>query len=132
MIGVRAPILGPTVYGPTGPAYPIALTVLGGSTHISLDEPKYAMLKDAAANDRPLMVAADSISVVYNWSMVGSGLSADPAMTAVGATGVNQCGVIYANSRLDQPELAPHGAKGLVFASLTAGATGTLRFWRTG
>ena len=132
MIGVRAPILGPTVYGPTGPVYPVVLAVPSVGTHINLDEPAFAMLKYAAERDIPLMVAADNSAIAYNWSMVGSGLSADPNMTAVGATGVNQCGAIYANTRIDQPEVAPHGAKGLVIRPIAAGASGMLRFWRVG
>ena len=132
LIGVRQPILGPVVYGPTGPVYPIAIQVPVGGTHLNLDEPRFAMLKDAAATDKPLMVAADLVSIAYNWSMQGSGLSADPAMSVIGPTGVNQCGVIYANTRVDQPELAPHGAKGLVVAPLGGVGSGMLRFWRVG
>jgi hypothetical protein len=131
MNGVRQPILGPVVYGPTGPAYPVALTVPTGGTHLNLDEPRFDSLRYAAEHDIPLAVAADGGAVFYNWAMVGSGLSADPAMTAIGATGVNQCGVVYANTRLDIPELAPHGAKGLVINRLNGG-TATIRFWRTG
>ncbi len=109
----------------------MALTVPTGGTHLNLNEPQLSSLKYAADHDIPLAIGADGGTVFYMWAMVGSGLSADPTMSAYGATGVNQCGVVYATTRLDVPETAPHGANGLVINRL-GGGTATLRLWRTG
>lgn len=120
------------MYGPTGPAYPVVLQVPSVGTHINLNESPYAALKYAADHSIPMMMGADNSAIAYNWSMVGSGLSADPNMAASGATGVNQCGAIYANTRLDSPEMAPQGANGIVVRPILAGASAMLRIWRTG
>lgn len=132
MQAIRYPIQGPTVYGPTGPQLTSVMNVPAGGTHISLDDPAFANLRDLAQKQVPYMLAADGSNVAYAWALVGSGLSADPTATVFGPTAVNQCGVIYANQRLDQPEMAPQGAKGFVARSYSGAGTGTLRIWRIG
>jgi hypothetical protein len=131
--GIRYDIEGPVVYGPTGPSSVIAFAVPTGGTHLNLDEPRFAMLADAAKQGKSFILAADNANVSYAWALVGSGLSADPSMTVIGPTALNTPGVIYANTRTVLPERAPQVAKGLVVNAYGgSGATGILRIWKIG
>ena len=131
MEGVRLSVLGPTIYGPTGPSYVVAVAVPTGGTHLNLDEPRFEVLRSAAEKGIPFQLGADVAPIYYAWSLVGSGLNADPLATVIGPTATNSPGVLYANTRTTLPEQAPIGAKGLVVRS-GAGGTGVMRIWRTG
>jgi hypothetical protein len=132
--GVRIDLMGPVIYGPTGPSNVTVLAVPTGGTHINLDEPQFFRIQEAAKVGIPFILAADNSQITYAWALVGSGLNADPKATVYGPTAMNSPGVLYADTRTVIPERAPEGVKGLVVRSNTAaiGATGMLRIWRTG
>jgi hypothetical protein len=132
MQGTRTAVLGPVVYGPTGPSYVVALAVPTGGTHLNLDEPRFAVMRDACDRGIPFQIAAETASIYYAWAMVGSGLNADPQATVVGPTAINSPGVLFQNTRTPLPEQAPIGARGLVIRAAGTGATGVMRLWRTG
>jgi hypothetical protein len=103
-----------------------------GGTHINVQgDPQFADLKLAVNSDNPLVLAAENANIYYAWSQSQSGGRADPAMTIIGPTGINQCGVVFANTRNVLPEQAPHGVQGLK-VSAGVGGTGILRIWSTG
>ncbi len=134
MFGTRFTTAAPTELGPTGPPSVTVLFIGGttGGTHLNIDgDPQLASLKAAVAVDSPLMMAAEVANVYYSFASMGSGAPADPAAGVYGPTSINQCGIIFAGTRLPLPEQAPHGAKGLKI-SCGAGGTATLRIWSTG
>ncbi len=131
MEGVRLSVQGPLITGPTGPSQVVAIAVPTGGTHLNLDEPRFETLRFGAERGIPFQLASDVANTYYAWSLVGSGLNADPAATVVGPTAINSPGVLYANTRTTLPEQAPVGAKGLVVRAGGIG-TGMLRIWRTG
>ncbi len=129
--------MGPVCYGPTGPQQTFVFAVPTGGTHINLDEPRFALMQESAKVGTPWSLGAEQTNVAYMWALVGSGLRADPTATVfAGATTMNpmnQCGVIFANTRVDQPEFMPNGVKGLVITSYGGnGGTGMLRMWKIG
>ncbi len=109
------------------------MSVPTGGTYLNLTEPRFAPLKDAIDRSVPLMVTAEGANVAYRYGIQGSGPLADPNMTVLGPTAANMCGMVFANTRLPLPEVAPQGANGLAITfSGTVGQTAMLRIWRTG
>jgi hypothetical protein len=132
MQGARILTGGPQEFGPTGPPHISVFVVTVGGTHLNVaGDPALADLRSAVNSDNPLMMAAENANIYYAWASVGSGTNIDPGMTVYGPTGINQCGVLFANTRTFLPEQAPHGANGLKLSAGT-GATAIFRIWSTG
>ena len=132
MQGARVLTGGPQEYGPTGPPHISVFLVPAGGTHLNVDnDPALTDLRNAVNADNPLMMAAENANIYYAWASVGSGSAIDPGMSVYGPTAINQCGVVFANTRVVLPEQAPHGAKGLKLSAGT-GATAIFRIWSTG
>lgn len=129
MQGVRVLTGGPQEFGPTGPPFISVFIVPTGGTHMNVQgDPSLGPLAVAVNNDIPLMMAAENANIYYAWASVGSGSAIDPGMSVYGPTAINQCGVVFANTRTVLPEQAPHGAAGLKL-SAGAGATPIFRIW---
>lgn len=117
--------------GPTGPALMVVLAVPTGGTHLNLEDPEFARLKECVDRSIPLMMAVEQTNVAYRFDIQGSGPSADPSMTVYGPTAANMAGMMFANTRLAIPEIAP-AAKGLSVRAYGAVGTCMMRIWRAG
>jgi len=131
--GIRLIQLAPGEYGPTGPPHiTVLVNVPTGGTCLNIDsDPALSDLRTAVNSDNPLMLAAEVGNIYYSFATFGTGARADAGMGVFGPTAINQCGVLFANTRTTLPEQAPHGAKGLKI-SAGPGGTATLRIWSTG
>lgn len=117
--------------GPTGPALMAVLAVPTGGTHINLSDPEYAAIKLCVDRSVPMMMAVEVTNVAYRFDIQGSGPSADPSMHVYGPTAANQAGMMFANTRLAIPEIAP-AAQGLSVRAYGAVGTCMMRIWRAG
>jgi hypothetical protein len=114
----------------TGPSHITVLSVPTGSTHLNLDEPRFADLLRASQGGIPLKVVAENANVYMAWHPQGSGAAADPTATAFVGTGMNQCQVVFSGVTPYLPEMIPPGYKGLTITA--AGANAILRLSRIG
>ena len=133
MDGVRIAVGAPGALGPTGPSMVAVIPVPTGGTYVNLTEAAFAPLKDAIDRQVPLMMALEGgPNVAYRYGIQGSGPRVDPSAHVFGPTAANQAGMMFGNTRLPAPEIAPQGANGLALQSYGAVGTALLRIWRTG
>lgn len=118
--------------GPTGPSDVLALAVPTGGTYLNLTLPEFAPLKSAIDKSVPLMMTVEVANVAYRFGIQGSGAQADPSSFVYGPTAANQSAMMFANTRLPLPEIAPQGANGLAVRAYGAVGTCVMRIWSTG
>ncbi len=92
-------------------------------------DPRWGRIEETYGED-PYLAAA--MGMAYIRGIQGSGAQADPSSFVYGPTAANQSAMMFANTRLPLPEIAPQGANGLAVRAYGAVGTCVMRIWSTG
>lgn len=111
-------------YGPS-PGRVVVVTVTSSSQHTSLGN--FPDLQAAVTAGKPLMLSADSQSVVYTWAPTTASMTVITGVPTGASMGsATQAGAFLAG-RTPIPEIPPQGTVGLV--AVAPSGTTNLRIW---